>query len=168
MSSKVTDEERQFLIQFIEEYRSLPALWCVTSNEYSSRSKKNEQYNKLLSKYKERYPNAEKNDVIKKINSMRTCFRRELKKISSASKSGVGADEIPEPTLWYFDQLQFLLPHEKPTSSLSTMDISGQDDLMSTDGDVINEVSIQFFNNFVVQWTIFFCTIFFFIYCSVV
>jgi len=63
----MTDEERQFLIQFIEEYGSLPALWCVTSNEYSNRSKKNEQYNKLLSKYKERYPNAEKNDVIKKL-----------------------------------------------------------------------------------------------------
>ena len=40
MSSKMTDEERQFLIQFIEEYRSLPALWCVTSTEYSSRTKK--------------------------------------------------------------------------------------------------------------------------------
>ena len=29
MSSKGTAEEQQFLIEFIEEYRSLPALWCV-------------------------------------------------------------------------------------------------------------------------------------------
>ena len=35
MSSKGTAEERQFLISFIEEYRLLPALWCVTSTEYS-------------------------------------------------------------------------------------------------------------------------------------
>ena len=33
MSFKGTDEERQFLIEFIEEYRSLPALWCVTITE---------------------------------------------------------------------------------------------------------------------------------------
>ena len=45
---------------------------------------------------------------------------------------------------------------------VATMDISGQDDLMGTDGDVFIEVSIQILNNFVVQWTSFFCTIVFF------
>ena len=50
MSSKGTAEERQFLIEFIEEYRTLPALWCVTSTKYSNRNKKNEQNAKLLKK----------------------------------------------------------------------------------------------------------------------
>ena len=61
MSSKETAEERQFLIEFIEENRLLPALWCVTSTEYSNRNKKNEQNAKLLNKYKEKYLNFEKN-----------------------------------------------------------------------------------------------------------
>ena len=65
MSSKRTAEEQQFLIEFIEEYRSLPALWCVTSTEY--RNKKNEQNSKLLNKYKEKYLNVEKKYVIKKL-----------------------------------------------------------------------------------------------------
>ena len=58
MSSKGT-AERQFLISFIEElYRLLPALWCVTSTEYSN--KINEQNAKLLNKYKEeKYLNVE-------------------------------------------------------------------------------------------------------------
>ena len=47
-----------FLIEFIKEYRSLPALWCVTSTEYSNRNKKNEQNAKLLNKYKEKYLNV--------------------------------------------------------------------------------------------------------------
>ena len=64
MSSNGTAEERQFLIEFIEEYRSLPALWCVTSTE--NRNKKNEQNAKLLNKYKEKYLNVEKKYVIKK------------------------------------------------------------------------------------------------------
>ena len=52
--------KRQFLIEFIEEYRSLPALWCVsvTSTEY--RNKKNERNAKLLNKDKEKYLNVEK------------------------------------------------------------------------------------------------------------
>ena len=37
MSSKGTAEERQFLIEFIEEYRSLLALWRVTSTEYGNK-----------------------------------------------------------------------------------------------------------------------------------
>ena len=66
MSSKGTAEERQFLIEFIEEYRSLPALWSVTSTEY--RNNKNEQNAKLLNKYKEKYLNVEKKYVIQKKN----------------------------------------------------------------------------------------------------
>ena len=54
LSFKGTVDGRQFLIEFIEEYRSLPALWCVTSTEYSNRNKKNEHYANLLNKYKER------------------------------------------------------------------------------------------------------------------
>ena len=61
MSSKGTAEERQFLMEFIE-YRSLPALWSVTSTEY--RNKKNEQNAKFLNKYKEKYLNVEKKYVI--------------------------------------------------------------------------------------------------------
>ena len=48
----------------MDEYRSLPALWCVTIIEY--RNKKNEQNAKLLYKYKEKYLNVEKKYVINK------------------------------------------------------------------------------------------------------
>ena len=65
MFSKGTAEERQLLIEFIEGYSSLPALWCVTSTEYSN--KKNEQNANLLNKYKEKYLNVEKKYIIKKL-----------------------------------------------------------------------------------------------------
>ena len=66
MSSKGTAEERQFLIEFIEEYRSLPALWCVTSTDYSNMNKKNRQNAKLLNKYEEKYLNVGKKYVFQK------------------------------------------------------------------------------------------------------
>ena len=63
MSSKGTAEERQFLIEFIEEYRSLQGNKKneVLQEEY--RNKKNEQNAKLLNKYKEKYLNVEKKYV---------------------------------------------------------------------------------------------------------
>ena len=76
-------KKRQILIEFMEEYRSLPALWCVTITEYSNKNKKNEQNAKLLYKYKEKYLNVEKKYVInKKINSIKACSRKELKKFT--------------------------------------------------------------------------------------
>ena len=45
MSSKGTEED--FL------YKSLPALWEVSSTDYGNRIKKNEQYAELLCKYKD-------------------------------------------------------------------------------------------------------------------
>ena len=73
-------KKRQFSIEFIEEYRSLPALLCVTSTEY--RNKKNEQNAKLLNKYKEKYLNVEKIYLIQEINSIRACSRKEVKKFT--------------------------------------------------------------------------------------
>ena len=70
--------EKGFILEFIEVYRSLPALWDVKCKDYCNRSKKGEQYEVLIEKYRENYPDAEKQDVIKKINSLRTNFRKEL------------------------------------------------------------------------------------------
>ena len=39
---------------------------------------------------------------------MRTNFRKEMKRIKDSEKSGTGADVV-EPTLWYFDEMKFLI-----------------------------------------------------------
>ena len=114
--------EKGFILEFIEVYRSLPALWDVKCKDYCNRSKKGEQYEVLIEKYRENYPDAEKQDVIKKINSLRTNFRKELNRIRNAEKSGAGADDV-EPTLWYFEEMRFLVTQEIPTSSVNMFTI---------------------------------------------
>jgi hypothetical protein len=42
---------------------------------------KNEQYEHLLRKYRERFPDADKNQLIKKFNSLHTNFKKELMRI---------------------------------------------------------------------------------------
>ncbi|XP_055910563.1 uncharacterized protein LOC129944929 [Eupeodes corollae] len=70
-------EDTNFMLELIEVYRSLPVLWNIKSKEYSNRYLKNEQYEMLLLKYKEKYPEATKKDVTQKINVLRTNYRRD-------------------------------------------------------------------------------------------
>ncbi|KAF7269012.1 hypothetical protein GWI33_017933 [Rhynchophorus ferrugineus] len=115
--------EKQFIAECIEVYRGLPALWDVKSKDYSNRAKKREQYDVLIGKYREKFPDADIQEVVKKINSLRTNFRKELKRIRDAEKSGTGAGGV-EPSLWYFDEMRFLQTQETPTGSIGTTDIS--------------------------------------------
>ncbi|KAF5287834.1 hypothetical protein FQA39_LY15666 [Lamprigera yunnana] len=68
-------------------YRDPPALWNVKCKDYSNRVKKWEQGDVLIGKYREKYTNAEKQEMVKKINSLRTNFRKELKRIRAVEKS---------------------------------------------------------------------------------
>ena len=68
-------DERKFILECIEVYHPLPALWNVKSKDYSNRIiKKKEQYEHLLRKYREIFPDADKNQLIKKKKS--SSFKR--------------------------------------------------------------------------------------------
>lgn len=101
-----------FLIEFIEMYRSLPCLWKVKSSDYSNRQKKAEAYEKLLSLCKSVCPSATVELVKHKIANLRTVFKKELKKVESSIQSGASGDEVYIPRLWYFDLLKFTIDQE--------------------------------------------------------
>lgn len=87
--------EQKFIIELIELYRTLPALWDRKCSQYNDRESKAIQYNILLEKYRERYPDADKNDIKRKMSSLRTNIRRELKRPFKTN-------------LYYFDALRFI------------------------------------------------------------
>lgn len=68
------------------------------------------------------FPEASKDDVKKKFNSLRTNYRKELKKHLQSMKSGSGTDDIYHPTLWYFNEMSFLQDQETASDSQSSMD----------------------------------------------
>nr|CAH7750936.1 unnamed protein product [Callosobruchus chinensis] len=92
---------REFLADFIDLYRQNECLWKIKSKDYSDKQKKSADYDILIGKLKEVEPEANKNMVLKKINSSRTCFRKELKKYNESLKSGTGTEEVHKPNLWY-------------------------------------------------------------------
>lgn len=116
-----SQSEREILEHFIDTYRQLPELWNTTSNDYSNRDKKKEGYIKLLNIYKKVKKDAKIEDVKKKINSLRTNFRKELKKIKDSQRTGSATTDVYEPSSWLFFHLQFLKDVETPDKSRSTI-----------------------------------------------
>ncbi|XP_049545836.1 uncharacterized protein LOC125957280 [Anopheles darlingi] len=126
---------KQFIREFIEVYRDLPGLWDVNSKEYTNRLVKAEQYRILINKYQEYYPEADKEEVTKKINCLRTNFRKEVKRIREAQESGTNpADEVPR--LWYFEEMSFLANQDTPKASITKTDISFHDEDMVMEPDM--------------------------------
>ncbi|CAJ0946105.1 unnamed protein product [Ranitomeya imitator] len=52
--------------------------------------------------------------VRKKIQALRTVYKKELNKVEKSKKSGAGADDVYVPKLWYFDLLAFTRDQEIP------------------------------------------------------
>lgn len=103
-------------------YRSLAELWTVKSDGYKNSSLKDAGCDELVEKPREIEDDADRDMVRKKINGLRTACRRELKKITDSSKSGIGTDDIYVPSLWYFDDSDFLRHHEMQVAGKSTIE----------------------------------------------
>ncbi|XP_054259572.1 uncharacterized protein LOC128984291 [Macrosteles quadrilineatus] len=117
-----------FLTQFIEMYQSLPCLWQVSSKDYSNNIAKRNAYDQMTQLCIKVNPNANVDWVKKKIKSIRTVFRKEVKKVEGSKKSGAGVDSIYVPKLWYYDKLMFTLDETVPRQSLSSIEIEAEPD----------------------------------------
>ncbi len=85
----------------------------------------------LIEKQKITEPDAVRESAMKKTNNLRSTFRRELQKINDSKRSGAGRVDIYVPSLWYFNDLIFLVDHETPDRSESTRDANRTEDSVS-------------------------------------
>jgi hypothetical protein len=113
--------KREATLAFIETYRSLPELWDTENSHYSNRVKKAAAYDTLIEKLRVLEPDASRESVVKKINNLRSTFRKELKKVNDSKRSGTPVDDLYVPSLWYYNELLFLVDQETPDKSLSAV-----------------------------------------------
>ncbi|XP_030385381.1 uncharacterized protein LOC115632391 [Scaptodrosophila lebanonensis] len=103
------EENRHYLRIFIQTYRDLPVLWDTSLRDYTNREKRAEAYQRLVPIYHYLKRDATVEDVKKKINTLRTNYRKELKVVESAIRSGT----LHTPRCWTFQELDFLRNTEK-------------------------------------------------------
>jgi hypothetical protein len=85
----------------------MPVLWQVHSADYSNRTKRDEAWDLLLQLTRDKIPEVDLCFVKKKVDSIRASFRKELRRVRDSKRSGLSADDVYNPPLWYFDLLLF-------------------------------------------------------------
>ncbi|XP_040215596.1 bis(5'-adenosyl)-triphosphatase isoform X1 [Rana temporaria] len=80
-----------------------------------------EELESLLEFVKTQIPTATTKDVNTKIGTIRGTYRTERNKVLKSMRSGVAADQIYKPSLWYYSQLSFLDDHLEARESLSIL-----------------------------------------------
>ena len=126
---------KKFWTEFIDIYRILPCLWNTKDENYNNRESRSVAWNKLVQKLQEVEPDANQDSVKRKINTFRSNFNREVRKIRQTQKEQ--PSEEYNPTLWYFDHLSFLLNQEKYHNSGGILTIDE-----TYDGDMTLMVSL--------------------------
>lgn len=114
------EANKTFLEEFIEIDKKNACLRKVKSREDSDRNKKAAADEKLLKKLREIEPTANKESAVKKINNIRSAFRKEVKKVKEILKSGAGEEDY-KPHLWYFALLNFLTDRKTAKHSVSNI-----------------------------------------------
>lgn len=109
-------ENSDVLQSFIEIYEGLPLLWNTSDPDYKNKIKRNAALTKLLSIYEKIKPGATISDVRRKINTLRSNYRKELKRIEDSKRSGAGSEDVYSPTSWVFHALKFIARFEQPVA----------------------------------------------------
>lgn len=105
-----TKENHKFWVEFIKLYRSKPELWKINSEVYKDREAKKYAYMELTEKLREVHPNPTSDLVRKKINILRTSYRKALNKMKRAIRLG----RKPVNNWVYFDHFSFLHESKDP------------------------------------------------------
>lgn len=100
--------ERDFVLLLISLYRDYPALWKIKSKEYADKNKRSLALSSIVKALRVYKPAYTEDLLKKKNNALRTNFNKERKKIEQAQRSGASPDDVPKPSLYYYNELLFL------------------------------------------------------------
>ncbi|XP_066989137.1 uncharacterized protein [Macrobrachium rosenbergii] len=117
--------DRAQTLMLIELYRLNPCLWNVKSDVYKDRNKRAVAINGITADLQRIGSHVNAVEVKRKIEIIRSQYRREVRKIEKSKRSGAGAD-MYAPTLWFFDELCFLNDGDSTRESVSNMDGQGE------------------------------------------
>ncbi|RZC27646.1 uncharacterized protein BDFB_006597 [Asbolus verrucosus] len=113
----VLSEHEVFMREFIALYKQHPVLWQQKHPQYRNRSERTEAYEVLVKKCQQYYPEADEDFVRMKIDSMRSTFRKERRKVLNSKENSKNPEDVYKPSLWYYELLLFTAGEEAENES---------------------------------------------------
>ena len=104
---------------FIDLLKDRNCLWQVGCKDYKNKVLRDAAIKAITATMSRHIVGLNEEDIKKKINTLRTQFRRELRLLAASKKS---ATEVHEPKLWCFQKLHFLNEAEEQLESKSNLD----------------------------------------------
>ncbi|KAJ0174282.1 hypothetical protein K1T71_010428 [Dendrolimus kikuchii] len=104
---------RKLMKNLILRYKEYPCLWDMNSTDYTIKSKRHDAITKLTELVQEHDSSATRVHVLRKLESMRSCVRREYKKVQESRHNATCEDDIYTPHLWYYDIFPFIYKYEQ-------------------------------------------------------
>ncbi|XP_052755686.1 uncharacterized protein LOC113521608 isoform X2 [Galleria mellonella] len=111
---------RKLLKKFILLYKEQACLWDRQSVLYKNKQKRHDAVSKLTELVREYDPGATRVHVLRKIESLRACVRREHKRVLDSRRKATSDDEIYTPQLWYYDLFSFVFKEEGSNHKIKT------------------------------------------------
>ncbi|CAK1550716.1 unnamed protein product [Leptosia nina] len=98
---------RDLLKRFILLYKESRCLWDRQCQAYKRKKARQEAVSRLTKLVREYDATVTRVHVLRKIESIRSCVRREYRKVQSSKWKAKSPSEIYTPTLWYYNLLSF-------------------------------------------------------------
>ncbi|PSN39487.1 hypothetical protein C0J52_10034 [Blattella germanica] len=131
---------QEFLTELIELYKTHECLWNPESKEFSDSHQRAIAFETLLGKFKEVDPKSNRDTVIRILSYMRSCYRKELRKIKEFSQTAT-EDAVFTSELWYFNLFGFLQPLEMQNDSSTSVDSVYEESDSTQPQDLISMIS---------------------------
>jgi len=123
LSTPLGDEsggELEFLTLLITLYRDHNELWQLRSKDYFNKNKKAKALQTIVDTLKPYKSDFTVEKLKQKINILRTNFNKCYKAIENKKRSGASVDDIPEPNVWYYNELLFIKDQVEITETQSS------------------------------------------------
>ncbi|XP_018026405.1 uncharacterized protein LOC108681840 [Hyalella azteca] len=113
---------RTSTMMFIDALKQHPCLWQIKSAQYKDRGLRFAALKNIVAIMRQSIYDIEVDDVRKKINTLRTQFRREYKNVIDMRNANDGSEDAYIPKLWCYDNLLFLVEGEVSRHSTANLD----------------------------------------------
>ncbi|XP_063876929.1 uncharacterized protein LOC135109480 [Scylla paramamosain] len=108
---------------FIELLKEHPCLWQLKNKNYKNKTVRSRSLDAMTKQLMGTMNCLITPAIImKKLHTLRSQFRRELKQIKTSQKSGTGTNDLYVPKLWCYDALAFLGDGDTPRDSTLNLD----------------------------------------------